>query len=86
MSNKLEQLKKMTDVVADTGDIEAIRLYKPLDATTNPSLIYKAAQMPQYQELVASAINASKGITNSAEQVIAAGDHLAVGLGMEILK
>lgn len=86
MSNKLEQLKKMTDVVADTGDIEAIRLYKPLDATTNPSLIYKAAQMPQYQDLVASAINASKGITNSAEQLIAAGDHLAVGLGMEILK
>ena len=86
MTNKLEQLKKMTDVVADTGDIEAIRLYKPLDATTNPSLIYKAAQMPQYQELVASAINASKGITNSAEQLIAAGDHLAVGLGMEILK
>ena len=47
MTNKLEQLKKMTDVVADTGDIEAIRLYKPIDATTNPSLIYKAAQMPQ---------------------------------------
>lgn len=86
MSNKLEQLKKMTDVVADTGDIEAIRLYKPLDATTNPSLIYKAAQMPQYQELVTSAINASKSVTNSAEQLIAAGDHLAVGLGMEILK
>jgi len=86
MTNKLEQLKKMTDVVADTGDIEAIRLYKPLDATTNPSLIYKAAQMPQYQDLVASAINASKSITNSAEQLIAAGDHLAVGLGMEILK
>ena len=86
MTNKLEQLKKMTDVVADTGDIEAIRLYKPLDATTNPSLVYKAAQMPQYQPLVDAAIKASKGITNSAEQLIAAGDHLAVGLGSEILK
>ena len=43
MTTKLEQLKKMTDVVADTGDIEAIRLYKPVDATTNPSLLYKAA-------------------------------------------
>jgi len=86
MTNKLEQLKKMTDVVADTGDIEAIRLYKPLDATTNPSLVYKAAQMPQYQALVDAAIKASKGITNSAEQLIAAGDHLAVGLGSEILK
>lgn len=86
MTSKLEQLKKMTDVVADTGDIEAIRLYKPMDATTNPSLIYKAAQMPQYKDLVTSAINASKGIANSAEQLVAAGDHIAVGLGLEILK
>lgn len=86
MTSKLEQLKKMTDVVADTGDIEAIRLYKPMDATTNPSLIYKAAQMPQYKDLVTSAIATSKGIANSAEQLIAAGDHIAVGLGLEILK
>lgn len=86
MTSKLEQLKKMTDVVADTGDIEAIRLYKPMDATTNPSLIYKAAQMPQYKDLVSSAITASKGIANSAEQLVAAGDHIAVGLGLEILK
>jgi transaldolase len=86
VTSKLEQLKKMTDVVADTGDIDAIRLYKPLDATTNPSLVYKAAQMPQYQDLVASAIKATKGITNSAEQLSAAGDNLAVGIGLEILK
>lgn len=86
MTSKLEQLKKFTDVVADTGDIEAIRLYKPLDATTNPSLVYKAAQMPQYQDLVNAAINASKNITNSAEQLSAACDHLAVGIGLEILK
>jgi len=86
VTSKLEQLKQFTDVVADTGDIEAIRLYKPLDATTNPSLVYKAAQMPQYQELFASAISSTKGIVNSAEQLSAAGDHLAVGIGLEILK
>ena len=86
MTSKLEQLKQFTDVVADTGDIEAIRLYKPMDATTNPSLVYKAAQMPQYQDLLASSINAAKGITNSAEQLSAASDNLAVGLGLEILK
>jgi len=86
VTSKLEQLKQFTDVVADTGDIEAIRLYKPIDATTNPSLVYKAAQMPQYQDLLASSIKASKSITNSAEQLSAASDNLAVGLGLEILK
>lgn len=86
MTSKLEQLKQFTDVVADTGDIEAIRLYKPLDATTNPSLVYKAAQMPQYQDLLTASIAASKSITNSAEQLSAACDHLAVGIGLEILK
>ncbi len=86
MTSKLEQLKQFTDVVADTGDIEAIRLYKPLDATTNPSLVYKAAQMPQYQDLLNSAISSTKGIVNSAEQLSAACDHLAVGIGLEILK
>ncbi|HSX50512.1 MAG TPA: transaldolase [Cellvibrio sp.] len=86
MTSKLEQLKQFTDVVADTGDIEAIRLYKPLDATTNPSLVYKAAQMPQYQGLLTASINASKSITNSAQQLSAACDHLAVGIGLEILK
>jgi transaldolase len=54
-NNKLEQLKTMTDVVADTGDIEAIRQYQPLDATTNPSLLLKAAQMPQYVQLIQQA-------------------------------
>lgn len=86
MTSKLEQLKQFTDVVADTGDIEAIRLYKPMDATTNPSLVYKAAQMPQYQDLLTASINAAKSITNSAEQLSAASDNLAVGLGLEILK
>lgn len=86
MTSKLEQLKQFTDVVADTGDIEAIRLYKPLDATTNPSLVYKAAQMPQYKDLLTQAINASKSLSNSAEQLSFACDHLAVGIGLEILK
>ena len=86
MTSKLEQLKQFTDVVADTGDIEAIRLYKPMDATTNPSLVYKAAQMPRYQDLLAASIEASKGIANSAQQLSAACDHLAVGIGLEILK
>lgn len=86
MTTKLEQLKKMTDVVADTGDIEAIRLYKPVDATTNPSLLYKAAQMPQYKELVAKALAAAEGVQGSAEQISAASDHLAVAIGAEILK
>ena len=51
MSNQLSQLKKMTTVVADTGDIEAIAKFQPQDATTNPSLLLKAASLPAYQEL-----------------------------------
>ena len=50
-ASKLDQLRTMTDVVADTGDIEAIAKHKPVDATTNPSLLLKAAQMPQYDAL-----------------------------------
>jgi len=51
MANLLDQLKSMTTVVSDTGDINAIKQYKPTDSTTNPSLIYKAAQMPGYKHL-----------------------------------
>lgn len=79
MINKLEQLRTMTDVVADTGDIEAIRRYRPVDATTNPSLLLKAAQMPQYQHLLEAALHSSD--RDSA----AACDHLAVAVGKEIL-
>lgn len=87
MTTKLEQLKKMTDVVADTGDIEAIKLYKPQDATTNPSLLLKAAQIPAYSDLVGKSVEAGKkeGKT-SAEQISYASDHLAVAIGTEILK
>lgn len=86
MTSKLQQLKQFTDVVADTGDIEAIRLYKPLDATTNPSLLFKAAQMPQYQDLLTSALAEAKSVQGSAEQLAAACDLISVGVGLEILK
>ena len=61
MSSQFEQLKEHTIVVADTGDVDAIRRLKPQDATTNPSLIYKAALMPEYQSLVDEAIAYGKG-------------------------
>ena len=77
--NQLDQLRTMTEVVADTGDIEAIARYKPVDATTNPSLLLKAAQMPQYAELVAKA-------ASGARDVIEMGDRFAVDIGCEILK
>lgn len=80
MASKLEQLKSMTDVVADTGDIEAIRRYQPVDATTNPSLLLKAARLPQYRSLMDQAMAAAN---DDAE---AACDHLAVAVGREILK
>jgi transaldolase len=87
MSNKLDQLKKMTDVVADTGDIEAIERFKPLDATTNPSLILKAAQLEKYATLLATAKEIGKNTDGSSSQQLAvAGDHLAVAIGCEILK
>ncbi|MDO3386966.1 transaldolase [Gilvimarinus sp. SDUM040013] len=87
MSTKLEQLKQMTDVVADTGDIEAIKLYKPQDATTNPSLLLKAAQIPAYKPLLDKCIAAAQQEGGSNDQQIkSACDHLAVAIGCEILK
>lgn len=59
--NQVEQLKRLTTIVADTGDIEAIRKFKPQDATTNPSLIFKAATMPAYANLVDDAIKNGNG-------------------------
>ncbi|WP_425050921.1 transaldolase [Pseudomaricurvus hydrocarbonicus] len=70
----------MTDVVADTGDIEAIARYQPLDATTNPSLLFKAAQMPQYAPLLQEALKMAQG------DIGLAGDYLAVAIGAEIIK
>ncbi|MDO6709086.1 transaldolase family protein, partial [Photobacterium sp. 1_MG-2023] len=86
MSNKLEQLRALTTVVADTGDIEAIKKYQPQDATTNPSLILKAAEIEQYAPLIDDAIAYAKAQSNDkAQQIEDAGDKLAVNIGKEIL-
>ena len=61
MTNQLEQLKEHTIVVCDTGDVNAIKRLKPQDATTNPSLIYKAAKMEDYAALVDDAVSYGKG-------------------------
>ena len=85
--NALEQLKMMTTVVADTGDINSIKAYAPTDATTNPSLIYAAAQMPEYQHLVDAAIVYGKqSSSDKAEQLTNTIDKLFVAFGVEILK
>ncbi|MEG3755345.1 transaldolase [Psychromonas arctica] len=86
MQSKLEQLRKVTTVVADTGDIEAIKQYQPEDATTNPSLILKAASIEAYAPLVADAIEyAKKQSADKQQQVQIACDMLAVNIGKEIL-
>lgn len=61
MPNQVEQLKEYTIVVADTGDVDDINRLKPQDATTNPSLILKAAQMPKYEKLIDDAVKHGKG-------------------------
>lgn len=58
--NQLDEFKNYTIVVADTGDIDSIKQFSPEDATTNPSLVLKAAQLPQYQHLIQSAIATAK--------------------------
>ncbi|MEZ8093741.1 transaldolase [Photobacterium swingsii] len=86
MSTKLEQLRALTTVVADTGDIEAISKYKPEDATTNPSLILKAAQIAEYAPLIDASIAYAKEQSNDkAQQVQDTCDMLAVSIGKEIL-
>ncbi|KAM8712539.1 hypothetical protein ACLKA7_012958 [Drosophila subpalustris] len=83
----LEQLKTITTIVADTGDFEAICVYKPTDATTNPSLILSASTMERYQYLVRSAVDYGKSKAGSLEiQVAEAMDYLCVLFGCEILK
>jgi transaldolase len=87
MTTSLEQLKQHTIVVADTGDFESIAKFSPQDATTNPSLVYKAALLPQYKRVVDDAIKYAKENAGSVEeQVVAAGDKLFVNFGCEILK
>ncbi|XP_067133009.1 probable transaldolase isoform X1 [Centruroides vittatus] len=85
--SSLDQLKKMTVVVADTGDFEAMREYLPTDATTNPSLILAASQLPAYQHLVQTAVDYGKqNGANKDEAVALAMDKLFVLFGCEILK
>lgn len=87
MPSKLEQLRSYTTVVADTGDIEAIKKWKPEDATTNPSLILKAAKLPQYSHLIEQAKKyAEKQASSSKDQLALACDFLAVSIGTEISK
>src|SRR5213592_3111362 len=86
-TNQLDQLKRFTKVVADTGDFGSLKEYTPQDATTNPSLILKAAQMPGYKSLVEKAIsdNRKSGVSGDAllGQIV---DDLLVLFGSEILK
>ncbi len=87
MTDLLTQLKSMTAIVADTGDIEAIRRHRPEDATTNPSLLLKAATLPEYAPLIADAIAWAKSQGGSREQQVHdAMDKLAVDVGLEVLK
>ncbi len=87
MANLLDQLKEMTTIVADTGDVEAIKSVKPVDATTNPSLLLKASQLPQYAHLIDEAISYAKSKGGSKEdQIENAADKLAVLIGIEISK
>jgi len=88
--NLLEQLREMTIIVADTGDIKAIETLKPRDATTNPSLITAAAQMPQYQEIVDETLKTARQKlgqdADPKEVATLAFDRLAVAFGLKILK
>lgn len=83
----LDSLKKYTTVVADTGDIESMRAFKPQDATTNPSLLMKASQQPQYKALVEKSLaEADQAGVPDAKRAEAFMDRMAVNFGMEILK
>jgi transaldolase len=87
MSSKLEQLKSMTVVVADTGDMAAIEAFKPVDCTTNPTLILKAAEMEAYKGFVDEAVQWAGRQGGSREARIAAAcDRLAVTFGAELTK
>jgi transaldolase len=87
MSTQLDQLKTFTTVVADTGDFGSLKQFAPQDATTNPSLILKAAQMPEYSALVEKTIaDAKKSNVNAKELLPAVLDDLLIAFGSEILK
>jgi transaldolase len=86
-NDHLSQLKKFSLIVADTGDFASIKKYQPRDATTNPSLLLKAAEMPEYQEVVNKVLQETrKQSLSGAQRVEFAMDNLAVAFGLEILK
>lgn len=87
MSDLLSQLKQYSKIVADTGDFASIRTYKPQDSTTNPSLLLKAVEMPEYKDLVEKTLlDAKKESTKSSDLLDLAMDKLAVAFGLEILR
>src|SRR5213082_2449237 len=87
MNDLLSQLKQFSVIVADTGDFDSIRKYQPRDTTTNPSLLLKAAQMPEYAALVEKTLaDAKKESPNAGLTLSTALDKLAVAFGLEILK
>ena len=85
-TSQLEALRRHSVIVADTGDIDAIAQFRPQDATTNPSLIFKAAQDPRYRHLIDAAVEAAPGRDDDRDRVAAIGDRLFVDFGREILK
>lgn len=87
MSSQLEQLRQYTTVVADTGDIDAIARWRPVDATTNPSLLLKAIENPSFAPVIEESVAWAKGKSNSREQqLVDASDHLAVAVGRKIVE
>ncbi|MDA1273179.1 MAG: transaldolase [Verrucomicrobia bacterium] len=87
MQNLLSQLKKHSIIVADTGDFDSIQKFQPRDATTNPSLLFKAAEMPEYQDLVNRVLSdTKKEASKASESLELALDKLSVAFGLEILK
>src|SRR4029450_6666815 len=85
--NLIDSLKRYPTVVADTGDFESIAAYKPQDATTNPSLLYQAAQKPQYEHLVEEALQAPREVSGGDKaRTEPFMDTLLVGFGCAILK
>jgi len=86
MSTQLDQLKQFTVVVADTGDFGTLKQYTPRDATTNPSLIFKAAQMPEYKFILDKAITENKSKASGQELLSRVMDDLLILFGVEILK
>ncbi len=87
MTHQLDQLKAITTVVADTGDIDAIERFKPVDATTNPSLLLKAAQLPRYADLIKKARHQAETAGGNQQTLLDnMTDHFAVTIGQEVLK